>query len=343
VDYFDPSNGEWNNHVDLGEWPDLFLIAPATANSLFKMAHGAADNLLLATYLSARCPVFFAPAMDLEMYQHPTTKKNISTLLSYGHQLVAPGTGELASGLEGEGRMAEPETIVETLNAHFQRDLPFTGKHFLINAGPTYEPIDPVRFIGNRSSGKMGYALAHEVVARGGRVTLVSGPVSLTAPEGVELIKVETASEMFDACVAHSEDYDIAIFSAAVADYTVKNTADQKIKKSTAAMALELQPTRDILKHFGEKKRKDQLLVGFALETENEEEYARNKRDAKNLDLIVLNSLNDEGAGFGGNTNKITLLRRDNKISRFQLKDKDAVAQDILNELNELIANSSND
>jgi phosphopantothenoylcysteine decarboxylase/phosphopantothenate--cysteine ligase len=338
VDYFNPANGEWNNHVDLGGWPDVFVIAPATANTMFKMAHGAADNLLLVTYFSARCPVYFAPAMDLEMYQHPTTKRNIKTLQSFGNQLIEPGKGELASGLDGEGRMAEPEKIVNRLEAHFLVNTPLTGKQVLINAGPTYELIDPVRFIGNRSTGKMGYALAQVARDHGAKVVLVTGPSSLAEPKGMEVVHVETAAEMREACMKYAATYDVGIFSAAVADYTVKEKAIQKIKKTEQHKHIELVPTQDILKAFGSVKKAGQLLVGFALETENELEYAKKKRLEKNLDLIVLNSLNDKGAGFAEETNKVTLIGKDNKPQTFQLKDKSAVAVDIINKINELIS-----
>ena len=335
-DYFDPQTGEWNNHVAFGGWPDVFLIAPATANTLSKMAHGQCDNLLLATYLSAKCPVFFAPAMDLDMYKHPATKENIRKLSEAGDRLIPPGVGELASGLEGEGRMAEPEEILRHLTDHFSTGGVLKGKKVLINAGPTREPIDPVRYIGNRSSGKMGYHLAEEAVARGAEVILVSGPSSLQPPKGAKVERVETADEMYKACMAHT-DYDIAILAAAVADYTIKNQASEKIKKSSDALRLELAPTKDILSALGKQKKEGQILVGFALETENEEENALRKLEAKNLDLIVLNSLKDEGAAFEHDTNKVTLIDRHNNQQTIELKQKQLIAKDILDKINEIV------
>lgn len=323
-------NARWNNHVELGLWADLFVIAPATANTLSKMAHGTSDNLLIATYLSAKCPVYVAPAMDLDMYAHPSTANTFHTLEEYGNKIIPAEHGVLASGLIGKGRMAEPETIIAFVEKDLQAQLPLKGKTVLITAGPTYEPIDPVRFIGNHSSGKMGYALANRASELGARVILVSGPTHLQLRySGVERIPVNTAEQMYQAVLGHFDVADIAILSAAVADYRPARIADQKIKKKEAAMTIELDKTRDILASVGAKKQ-NQFLVGFALETENELENAKGKLQKKNLDLIVLNSLNDPGAGFGVDTNKVTLIGKDNKVQPFEVKSKDAVAADIL-------------
>ncbi len=334
TDFVDQKGNTWNNHVELGLWADVFLIAPATANTLAKMANGLCDNLMTATYLSARCPVYAAPAMDLDMWQHPTTRKNIQTLTENDVQIISVESGELASGLEGEGRMAEPEHILDLLqkkNSADHRSL--TGRRVLITAGPTYEPIDPVRFIGNRSSGKMGLALAEEAAHQGASVTLVKGPTSLdTEHPNIRTIAVDTAHEMYKACLEHFPDCDAAILSAAVADYTPQETATQKIKKSNGEMTLSLKKTRDILKTLGQNKE-NRILVGFALETEHEEAHAQKKLLEKNLDFIVLNSLNDAGAGFQHDTNKITILDKDNKTKRFELKKKTDVARDIIREL----------
>ena len=323
----------WNNHVALGLWADLVLIAPATANTLSKMANGTCDNLLLAVYLSAKCPVYFAPAMDLDMYRHPSTKASFERLESFGNIMIPATSGELASGLEGEGRMAEPEDIVNFIKDHLSRGLPLKGKKVLVSAGPTYEAIDPVRFIGNHSSGLMGYELAKNAANLGAEVVLVSGPSHLSIPsDSVKLIKVISAEEMYQALHRYYETMDIVICAAAVADYRPKAVAAQKIKKKEAELSLQLVKNKDILKSLGQQK-KHQFLVGFALETENEVENAFGKLKNKNLDAIVLNSLNDTGAGFGGTTNKISFLDKDLRIKTFGLKDKAEVALDILNEI----------
>lgn len=323
----------WNNHVELGLWADLMIIAPATANTLSKMANGTCDNLLLAVYLSAKCPVFFAPAMDLDMYKHPSTKASFEKLKSFGNIMIPATSGELASGLEGKGRMAEPEDIVSLINKHLALGLPLTGKKVLITAGPTYEAIDPVRFIGNHSSGLMGYELAKAAANLGADVILVSGPSHLSiSHNSVKLIKVISAEDMYNAVHQHYQAMDIVICAAAVADYRPKIVASQKIKKKESELSLELVKNKDILKSLGEQKG-DQFLVGFALETENEEENAFGKLKNKNLDAIVLNSLNDSGAGFGKVTNKISFLDKNLKIKTFELKTKAEVALDIWNEI----------
>ncbi|MCT8339999.1 bifunctional phosphopantothenoylcysteine decarboxylase/phosphopantothenate--cysteine ligase CoaBC [Flavobacteriaceae bacterium TK19130] len=324
-------NAQWTNHVALGLWADLFIIAPATANTLSKMANGTADNLLLATYLSAKCPVFYAPAMDLDMYKHPSTKNNFNTLKEYGVLQIPAEDGELASGLSGKGRMAEPENIVAFLKEELEKNLPLKGKKVLVTAGPTYEAIDPVRYIGNHSSGKMGFAIAEKAADLGASVTLVSGPTYLQfAHDKVEIVQITSAKEMFEVVEARFSNSDIAIFSAAVADYRPKNTSTQKMKKKEGDLTLVLERTQDILGTMGAQKRKGQYLVGFAMETENELENAKRKLEKKNLDLIVLNSLNDEGAGFKKDTNKITLIDSHNKVTAFGVKPKSEVAQDIL-------------
>ena len=323
----------WNNHVELGLWADLMLIAPATANTLSKMAKGNSDNFLLATYLSAKCPVYFAPAMDLDMYKHPSTRENFDKLISYGNIMIPATTGELASGLTGEGRMAEPEDIVQFIEDHLAEGLPLREKKVLITAGPTYEAIDPVRFIGNHSSGKMGFELAAAAHAAGAEVILISGPTHLQNPnEKIKLIRVQSAVEMFEAAIRFFPEVDVAVASAAVSDYRPKVSAMQKIKKSEETMKLELVKNPDILFAMGEAK-KHQILVGFALETENEEENATGKLQKKNLDFIVLNSLNDSGAGFKSETNKIKILFKDGETKGFHVKSKKEVAQDILNEI----------
>lgn len=324
-------NNSWSNHVLLGRWADVMLLAPTSCNTLAKMAVGLCDNLLMAVYLSATCPVILAPAMDEDMWLHPSTKRNISTIESYGNIVIPVENGELASGLKGEGRMAEPETIVQFLSDHFNTGKQFAGKKVLITAGPTYEAIDPVRFIGNHSSGKMGIALAEEFIKRGAAVTLVCGPVSQTINTQINLIKVTSAAEMFDACVGAFNEVDIAVMSAAVADYTVSAPATEKIKKQGEALVVNLQKTKDILKTLGEKKRDNQLLVGFALETNNEKEHALNKLQSKNADMIVLNSLKDAGAGFGHDTNKIIIFDKHGGEYHFDIKPKLAVAADIIN------------
>ena len=326
-------NELWNNHVDLGLWADIMIIAPATANTLSKMTNGTCDNLLLATYLSAKCPVYFAPAMDLDMYIHPSTKVSLNTLQSFGNILIPAASGELASGLVGEGRMAEPEDIVSFIEKDIVSKLPFRGKKVLITAGPTYEAIDPVRFIGNHSSGKMGFEIAKTAANLGAEVFLIAGPSHQKIKHSfIHRIDVKSAQEMYDACHKYYADVDIAILSAAVADYRPKNVATQKIKKKDSALVIELEPTKDILKSLGEAK-KQQLLVGFALETNNEVENAKRKITKKNLDLIILNSLQDKGAGFATDTNKITIIDADFNQKPFELKSKRAVSVDIVNEI----------
>ena len=326
-------NELWNNHVDLGLWADYFLIAPATANTLSKMVNGTCNNLLLATYLSAKCPVYFAPAMDLDMYIHPSTKNSLEKLKSFGNILIPATSGELASGLVGEGRMAEPEDIVAFIENDILSKLPLKGKKILITAGPTYEAIDPVRFIGNHSSGKMGFAIAKAAANLGAEVILISGPSHQQIQHSlVKRINVISADEMYNACHTYFKEVDIAILSAAVADYKPKNIADQKIKKKDTTLTMELTPTKDILASLGEIKE-NQFLVGFALETNNEIENAKNKIKRKNLDAIVLNSLQDKGAGFATNTNKITIIDKNLNEKPFELKSKVEVAKDIMNEI----------
>lgn len=329
-----PGDGSWNNHVDLGLWADAFVIAPASAHTLARCAAGLCDDLLSAVYLSARCPVFFAPAMDVDMYQHPTTLKNLRRLESFGNQIIRAEHGELASGLVGEGRLAEPETIVQVLHTfwtenHEQNRL--VGKRVLITAGPTQEPIDPVRYISNHSTGKMGYAIAKAFARAGAEVTLVSGPTALPLPDpSVRRVDVRSAQEMFVATQAAFAQADIVVLSAAVADYTPAHPADRKIKKKEAVFSLELTKTTDIAATLGTQKRPGQLMMGFALETDNERENALKKLYAKNLDWIVLNSLRDSGAGFGHDTNKITVIDRNEQTREFALKSKDHVAQDLV-------------
>lgn len=323
-------NAMWNNHVELGLWADYMVIAPATANTLSKMANGSCDNLLLATYLSAKCPVYVAPAMDLDMYKHPSTLASFEKLSSYKNTIIPAESGELASGLSGEGRMAEPENIITFLEKDIESKLPLKGKIILITAGPTYEAIDPVRFIGNHSSGKMGYDIAYEAAQLGANVILVSGPSHQKINHHlVELIRVTSAKEMYDVCRQYYSTVDVAIAAAAVADYRPKNIALQKIKKNDSTFTLELEKTKDILASLGEHK-KNQFLIGFALETENEIENAKLKIQKKNLDLIVLNSLNDEGAGFGKPTNKVTFIDKNFSIEPLVLKSKEEVAKDII-------------
>ncbi|MBT8277347.1 MAG: bifunctional phosphopantothenoylcysteine decarboxylase/phosphopantothenate--cysteine ligase CoaBC [Bacteroidia bacterium] len=323
-------NAQWNNHVELALWADLFIIAPATVNTLSKMANGVCDNLLMATYMSAKCPVYYAPAMDLDMYKHPSTKETFDKLTSFGNIQIAATSGELASGLIGQGRMAEPEDIVSFVEKDLLKGLPLRNKNVLITAGPTFEAIDPVRFIGNHSSGKMGYALAEAAAGLGAMVTLISGPVSVSTDHSfIKVISVTSAEEMYHATHEHYGAADIAILSAAVADYRPAEVSSEKIKKKDDELHIKLEKTKDILATLGEKK-KDQYLVGFALETENELENAKTKLKKKNLDLIVLNSLRDKGAGFKGDTNKVTLINKDNKISPFAVKPKTEVARDIL-------------
>jgi len=332
--------GEWVNHVDLALWADVLVIAPASANTLAKMASGGCDNLLMAVYLSAKCPVFFAPAMDLDMYKHGSTQHNISTLTGFGNHFIQPGTGQLASGLEGEGRMAEPEDILIQVQQFFHRSA-LVGKEVLLTAGPTYEAIDPVRFIGNRSSGKMGYALARELVLAGARVHLISGPTALAVPVGLSsFTAVESASEMFAACSSRFPTADLAIMSAAVADYSPANSADKKIKKTAANLTIELKSTTDILGWMGKEKGKNQFLLGFALETNDGLSYARAKLERKNLDAIVLNSLQDAGAGFGYDTNQVTLLSAKGEEVHLSLRSKDEIASEIVAYLDQQIRNA---
>jgi phosphopantothenoylcysteine decarboxylase/phosphopantothenate--cysteine ligase len=338
VDYFKPETGEWNNHVELGLWADIFVIAPASANTLAKMANGLCDNLLLAMYLSAKCPVYFAPAMDLDMWKHDATQKNISKLQSFGNILIPPGYGELASGLHGEGRMAEPEEMIAFLSADIKKKLPLADQKILVTAGPTYEAIDPVRFIGNHSSGKMGFAIADELALLGADVTLIAGPsAQLSKQRSVKRIDVTTAAEMLDACESHFKSSKACIMSAAVADYTPINVAKQKIKKQDNSLNIELKKTIDILSVLGSQKSPGQLLVGFALETNNEEKNAIEKLQKKNLDFIVLNSLNDTGAGFKKDTNKITIIDSSLQKTVYELKSKTEVARDICQKVVELI------
>lgn len=329
----DDDNAVWNNHVDLGLWADLFVIAPATANTMSKMANGTCDNLLLATYLSAKCPVYFAPAMDLDMYKHPSTLQSFQILESYGNTIIPATSGELASGLVGEGRMAEPEAIVNFIENAILAKLPLKEKKVLITAGPTYEAIDPVRFIGNHSSGKTGFEIAKVAANLGAQVVLVSGPTHEKVTHSfIQTIPVTSASEMYEAVHNHFETADIAILSAAVADYKPKEVATQKIKKKESTLTIELEKTKDILASLGAIK-KHQFLVGFALETNNELENAKEKLKRKNLNLIVLNSLNDAGAGFKSDTNKVTFIDDDETITEFQLKSKEAVATDLINKI----------
>lgn len=337
IDFFNPENGDWNSHVDLGVWADAYIIAPATANTIAKMANGIADNLLLTTYLSARCPVFIAPAMDLDMYQHITVKENLSRLTQRGNIIIEPVVGELASGLEGKGRMEEPGKIIDVFLKHF---LPpekkklnkfFSGKKILITAGPTYESIDPVRFIGNYSTGKMGFALAEAFSETGATVTLICGPTALNPCKNIaNYIQVRSAYEMYQQCLAYFAESDITVLSAAVADYRPTEVAGQKIKSQNQKLNIKLVKNIDIASELGKIKKHGQLLAGFALETNDEFQNARVKMEKKNFDLIVLNSLNDAGAGFGFDTNKITIIDRHNKIHNFGLKSKYDVAWDIL-------------
>lgn len=330
-DFYD-DNGTWNSHVEFALWADVMIVAPCTANTLSKMIHGMCDNLVIATYMSAKCPVFIAPAMDLDMYAHPSTKRNLELAESYGHKIIPAENGELASGLIGQGRMAEPATIFNTVSNYFSDHIEksLQGKTVLITAGPTYEALDPVRFIGNHSSGKMGFSLAEEASKRGARVILISGPSSqILTDKSVELHKVTSAKEMLAKVFEFYDTIDIGIASAAVADYAPKDVAKEKIKKNDENLTIELVKNPDILKTMGEKKT-HQFLVGFALETQNEEENAKGKLEKKNLDMIVLNSLRDEGAGFKNDTNKIKIFTKTEK-REFDLKSKDDVAKDILN------------
>ena len=331
--YEEEDNDLWNNHVELGLWADFMVIAPVTANTLSKMTHGICNNLVLATYLSAKCPVYFAPAMDLDMYKHPSTKHSLETLQGFGNIMIPATSGELASGLVGEGRMAEPEDIISFIENDLREKLPLRQKKVLITAGPTFEAIDPVRFIGNYSSGKMGFELAKSAANLGAEVILISGPSSQKVHHSfIDRVDVRSAEEMYQECHKHFAGTDIAILSAAVADFRPKSIADKKIKKKDASLTIELEPTKDILKSLGMLK-KNQLLVGFALETDNELENAKNKIKRKNLDLIVLNSLRDKGAGFSKDTNKITIIDKEFNFKKFDLKPKNKVANDIINEI----------
>lgn len=329
------SEDAWNNHVEMGLWADAMVVAPATANTLGKLANGICDNIVAAVYLSAKCTVFIAPAMDLDMWHHPSTKRNLGSLKSYGNHLIPVGNGELASGLVGDGRMAEPEEILGFLEKHFQKEQHFVGQKVLVTAGPTYEPLDPVRFIGNRSSGKMGVAIAEAFAERGAEVTLILGPSKLsTIHRGIELVRVQTAQEMYNAALKVYSGIDIAVFAAAVADYRPKEVASEKIKKKGAGeMGIVLEKTPDIASELGKMKKEGQLNIGFALETNNEEQNAFAKLEKKNFDMIVLNSLRDMGAGFNFDTNKVSIFSKGNMKKEFELKSKAEVAEDIVAEV----------
>jgi phosphopantothenoylcysteine decarboxylase / phosphopantothenate---cysteine ligase len=331
TDLFDEQS--WSNHVMLGRWADIMVIAPLSCNTLAKMSHGQCDNLLLATYLSATCPVVVAPAMDEDMWHHTATKENLKRLESFGNKIIPVGKGELASGLYGDGRMAEPEQIIDFISNFLSVNKPLTGKKALVTAGPTYEAIDPVRFIGNHSSGKMGIAIAEELYKRGAEVTLVLGPSSQTVADSINVVRVTSADEMYAASHAVFEQMDMAIMSAAVADYSPAVKADEKIKKSDGELTIQLIKTKDILKSLGEKKTDKQVLVGFALETKDEKKYALEKLEKKNADMIVLNSLKDAGAGFGIDTNKVTIFLKNGKEVAFTTKSKQEVAKDIVDTL----------
>lgn len=340
VDYFDPASGEWNNHVHLALAADAVVVAPASANTLAKFAQGLCDNLLCAIYLSAKSPVFVAPAMDLDMWQHGATQANMARLKSFGNHIIPPNDGPLASGLSGTGRLAEPEQIVGALEAHFSDPKPLAGKRALVTAGPTHEAIDPVRYISNHSSGKMGYAIATELASLGADVVLVSGPTNLPVPDGTKIVPVTTAAEMLNACLTEFDKADITVMSAAVADFTSKSVADRKIKKGNEEhqFAIELVKTTDILAVLGERKSKRQILIGFALETDDGLASAKEKLRRKNLDFIVLNSMQDEGAGFAGDSNKITIIDRNHVAEEFDLKPKSEVAADICTRIISLIS-----
>ena len=331
IEFWDKSDGTWSNHVEYGLWADVFLIAPLTANTLQKLAHGGCDNLLMATYLSMKCPVIVAPAMDLDMYVHPTTKRNLERIASDGVQIIPAESGELASGLMGEGRMSEPETLFQTLQDFFEESDELAGKRFLITAGPTYELIDPVRFIGNHSSGKMGFAIAETILRKGGEVILVSGPTKLALKhKNLSIVKVQTAENMLHAVQDVWTKCDAGIFSAAVADYRPLHVSEQKIKKNGETLTIELVKNPDILGWAGSVKSENQCLIGFALETTDGQKYAEDKLARKNLDFIVLNSLEDHGAGFGFDTNKISILDNHNNFTSFELMSKVNVAKDIV-------------
>ena len=340
-EFFSQRDGTWHSHVDIGLWADAMLIAPCTASTLGKMAHGIADNMLITTYLSMKAPIFIAPAMDLDMYAHPSTQSNMQTLVSFGNHIIEPASGFLASGLEGKGRMEEPETIVNALDRFFDEqqyaDNPLRGKRILITAGPTYEKIDPVRFIGNYSSGKMGFAIAEECRKRGAVVTLVAGPVSLSCSNGIKRIDVESCKEMYDATTKAFADSDIAILAAAVADFKPQTEASQKIKRGESDVTIKLCPTQDIAEALGKQKRNDQTIVAFALETNDEELNAKKKLEKKNADFIVLNSLRNEGTCFQTDNNQIEIISAKGKLS-FQKKSKKEVAGDIVAALAETVA-----
>jgi phosphopantothenoylcysteine decarboxylase/phosphopantothenate--cysteine ligase len=331
--YFEEETGVWSNHVELGLWADYMIIAPASANTIGKMANGLCDNLLSAVYLSAKCPVFYAPAMDLDMWKHESTRANVQKLQEFGNMIISPNNGELASGLHGEGRMAEPEEIIGYIIDIIKKDLPLAGQKVMITAGPTYEPIDPVRFIGNHSSGKMGFAIADEMARLGAEVTLITGPTTEKSTRQVNRIDVMTAAQMLEACKATFPQSKISVMSAAVADYTPVHVSLQKIKKKDEEFSVSLKKTTDILLTLGQLKTPAQILVGFALETNNEEENAVYKLKKKNLDLIVLNSLQDKGAGFKKDTNKITIFNRAEEKTTYELKSKAEVAKDICTEI----------
>ena len=350
VDYTNPQKTNWNNHVELALWADLMIVAPASAGTISKIANGLCDNLLMAVYMSARCPIFIAPAMDEDMWKHASTKNNLKQLQSFGNNVISVNAGELASGLFGEGRMAEPEEIIKLVSSNIvgskqyavvsqisNLKSEFSNKKILITAGPTYEALDPVRFIGNHSSGKMGVALAEKLHSLGADVQLVLGPSKLNVSEGIKVTRVFSANEMYAACKKHFAKANICIFAAAVADYTPKTVSDQKIKKSDAEFSIMLKKNVDIAFEFGKIKKQNQLSVGFALETNDELKHAKGKLEKKNFDLVVLNSLNDKGAGFQFNTNKITIVNRNNKITKFELKEKGEVADDIIQEIQKLI------
>ncbi len=333
-EFFGEADGTWNSHVDLGLWADAMLIAPATATTIGKMANGIADNMLVTTFMSAKCPVFVAPAMDLDMFSHPSTQKNISVLKQFGNFIIDSVSGELASGLEGKGRMEEPENIIEILVNHFRSKKKLLNKTFLVTAGPTFEKIDPVRFIGNYSSGKMGYAIAEQLAESGAEVTLISGPVKISTKNlNIKVIKVESALEMYNECLQVFPEMDGAVMCAAVSDFSPLMVEEQKTKRGKSNWNLELGPTKDIAQKLGETKKENQILVGFALETTDEISNAVQKLQKKNLDFIVLNSLNEKGAGFGFNTNKITIIDKNNNQQFFELKSKTEVAADIVNKI----------
>jgi len=339
IEFYDAKTGQWTNHVEWALWADVMIFAPVTANSLAKMAHGFSDNFLLATYLSAKCPVFIAPAMDLDMYAHPTTARNLFQLEADGARIIPAESGELASGLIGQGRMAEPETLIQVLDTHFSSDGSYTGKKVLITAGPTYEPIDPVRFIGNHSSGKMGFALAESALKKGAMVTLISGPTKchLQHPN-LQLVSIQSAEELLMQVKIHWEKHDLGIFAAAVADYRPSEVADQKIKKNEDELTIHLVKNPDVLAWASHNKLNDQRVVGFALETTNGLEYAKDKLARKKLDAIVLNEMGEPGIGFGTDTNSVQLIDKDNKITRFELQSKAAIAEQLLVALRHILA-----